>query len=162
VVATLGDGAFAHRYAPGQTDNPYPALLALADQFIVTGDSASMLAEAAGTGKPVAVFAPPLRRTPSQRLLRWIENRLGLIERAAGSRGTARQQNHLGRIYDRLLATGIVSRERDVGAVQQSLGLPSLPAEPAPALLAPDLLARALGDAADRARDLLAAEQLIS
>jgi hypothetical protein len=155
----LGQNAFCHRYGSG--DNPYRALLALADGFIVTGDSASMLAEAAATGKPVAVFPPPLHRTPGQRLLRWLEKRLGLIERAAGSRGTARQQNLLGRLYDQLLVAGLVSRERDVAAVQRSLGLPSLPAEPAPALLGPDLLARALGDAATRARELLCAEQPI-
>ena len=155
----LGEAAFRHRYAKNQTDNPYRALLALADAFIVTGDSASMLAEAAGTGKPVAVFDLPPRHGIAQRLLHWIEQRLGLVERAAGSRGTARQQNRLGRLYDQVLATGLISRARDVSAVQQSLGIPSLPAEPAPALLAPDLLARALADAAARARELLIRER---
>lgn len=159
LVAALGEPAFCHRYAPGQADNPYPALLALADQFIVSGDSASMLAEAAGTGKPLTVFEPPRQSTAAKRLLHWLEQRLGLTERGAGSRGTARQQNRLGRAYDRLLAAGIVTRERDVAAVQRSLGLVSLPAEPAPALLEPALRARALADAAARARELLAAEQ---
>ena len=161
LFAHLGEAAFRHRYAKGETDNPYRALLALADEFIVTGDSASMLAEAAGTGKPVAVFDLLPRHRGAQRLLHWLEQRLGLVERAAGSRGTARQQNRLGRLYDQVLATGLISRARDVSAVQQSLGLPSLPAEPAPALLAPDLLARALADAAAQARALLVAEQPI-
>ena len=161
LFARLGEAAFRHRYAKGQTENPYRALLALADEFIVTGDSASMLAEAAGTGKPVAVFDLPPRHGVARRLLHCIEQRLGLVERAAGSRGTARQQNRLGRLYDQVLATGLISRARDVSAVQRSLGLPSLPAEPAPALLAPDLLARALADAAARARELLHAEQPI-
>jgi uncharacterized protein len=48
--------AFLHEWRRGEPDNPYPALLALADRFIVTGDSMSMLAEAAGTCKPVAIF----------------------------------------------------------------------------------------------------------
>jgi mitochondrial fission protein ELM1 len=48
--------AFLHQWWRGQPDNPYPALLALADRFIVTGDSMSMLAEAAGTCKPVEIF----------------------------------------------------------------------------------------------------------
>jgi len=161
LFAALGESAFRHRYMPGQTDNPYPALLALADQFIVTGDSASMLAEAAGTGKPLTVFEPPHRRTAAKRLLHWLEQRLGLVERGAGSRGTARQQNRLGRAYDRLLAAGIVDRERDVAAVQRSLGLVSLPAEPAPAQLGPAQRERALADAAARARELLTAEQRI-
>ncbi|MEA3221470.1 MAG: hypothetical protein OZX49_02591 [Immundisolibacter sp.] len=159
LVAALGERAFCHRYVPGQADNPYRALLALADQFIVTGDSASMLAEAAGTGKPLAVFEPPRQSTAAKRLLHWLEQRLGLIERGAGSRGTARQQNRLGRAYDRLLAAGIVDRERDVAAVQRSLGLLTLPAEPAPAQLGPAQRERALADAAVRARELLTAEQ---
>jgi mitochondrial fission protein ELM1 len=40
----------------GPKDNPYLALLDLADQFIVTGDSMTMLAEACATGKPVHIF----------------------------------------------------------------------------------------------------------
>jgi len=155
----LGEATFRHRYARDQAENPYRAVLALADAFIVTGDSASMLAETAATGKPVAVFDLPAQHRGAQRLLHWLEQRLGLVERAAGSRGTARQQNRLGRLYDQLLAAGFVSRARDVSAVQRSLGLPSLPAAPAPALLAPDLLARALADAAARARELLTAER---
>lgn len=47
---------FLHEWRRGQTENPYPALLVLADRFIVTGDSMSMLAEAVGTLKPVEIF----------------------------------------------------------------------------------------------------------
>lgn len=39
-------------------DNPYLGYLALADAIVVTGDSASMVSEACGTGRPVYVFAP--------------------------------------------------------------------------------------------------------
>lgn len=39
----------------GQGDNPYFALLGLADHIVVTGDSVSMVSEAASTGKPVYV-----------------------------------------------------------------------------------------------------------
>ena len=39
-------------------DNPYMAYLAMADHIIVTGDSVSMCSEAAGTGKPLYIFAP--------------------------------------------------------------------------------------------------------
>ncbi|MFN2349323.1 MAG: mitochondrial fission ELM1 family protein [Thioalkalivibrio sp.] len=39
----------------GQGENPYFALLGLADHIVVTGDSVSMLSEAASTGKPVFV-----------------------------------------------------------------------------------------------------------
>ena len=48
-------------------DNPHRALLALADRFIVTADSASMIAEAVRSGKPVTLV--PMRRSPVA--LRW-------------------------------------------------------------------------------------------
>lgn len=54
--AALEAPAFLHEWRAGQEDNPYPALLAAADRFVVTGDSMSMLAEAAGAGKPVEIF----------------------------------------------------------------------------------------------------------
>jgi mitochondrial fission protein ELM1 len=37
-------------------DNPYRSLLALADAFVVTGESMSMLGEAAAMGKPLFIF----------------------------------------------------------------------------------------------------------
>jgi uncharacterized protein len=43
-------------------DNAHHAILALADRFIVTGESVSMLAEACGTGKPVAICELPRHR----------------------------------------------------------------------------------------------------
>jgi hypothetical protein len=51
-------GEDAHRIFgwPPQEPNPYPALLGLADRFLVTCDSASMIADACVTGKPVEVF----------------------------------------------------------------------------------------------------------
>lgn len=39
----------------GQGDNPYRAMLALADAFLVTADSVNMIGEAAASGKPVYV-----------------------------------------------------------------------------------------------------------
>lgn len=39
-----------------EKDNPYLAMLGLADQIIVTGESMSMCSEACATGKPVFVF----------------------------------------------------------------------------------------------------------
>jgi mitochondrial fission protein ELM1 len=44
------------RWRPGAADNPYLAYLALADRFVVTADSISMIAEACATGRPVALF----------------------------------------------------------------------------------------------------------
>lgn len=52
---------------PGSDDNPYLGYLALADRFLVTGESASMLADACNSGRPVEIF--PLRQRWHSRLL---------------------------------------------------------------------------------------------
>ena len=46
----------------GRGENPYLAMLALADALLVTGDSANMVGEATATGAPVHVFEPSRRR----------------------------------------------------------------------------------------------------
>jgi hypothetical protein len=54
--STLKVPAVVHRYRPGDPDNPYFAILALANAFVVTSDSVAMLSEAAATGRPVHIF----------------------------------------------------------------------------------------------------------
>ena len=56
--AQISAPAHIHGWQAGQADNPYLAYLALADQLIVTGESMSMLTEAAWTGKPLYIFDP--------------------------------------------------------------------------------------------------------
>ncbi len=46
---------FCYRWGSGKV-NPYRGLLALADAFVVTGESMSMLGEAADTGRPLYIF----------------------------------------------------------------------------------------------------------
>jgi uncharacterized protein len=45
-----------YRWRPRDADNPYFAILALADEIIVTADSVSMVTEAVATGKRVHLF----------------------------------------------------------------------------------------------------------
>jgi hypothetical protein len=52
----------AFRFDAAARRNPHLGFLALADRFIVTGDSASMIAEAVATGRPVSIFEVPIRR----------------------------------------------------------------------------------------------------
>jgi uncharacterized protein len=47
---------YFHKWNASLTENPFLGYLALADQFIVTADSISMLSEACATGKPVVLF----------------------------------------------------------------------------------------------------------
>lgn len=55
----LPDAAHLFAWKAGAVDNPYTALLGLADAFVVTGDSLSMLVEVARLGKPLAIFPLP-------------------------------------------------------------------------------------------------------
>jgi mitochondrial fission protein ELM1 len=102
---------FLHRWRAG-SDNPYPAFLALADRFLVTGDSASMLAEAcaaaAARDDQVHIFDLPQR--PDLRL------RL-----AAAIRRLATAYPWLRAAYDRLVAVGLITSTRDMAAFHAAL-----------------------------------------
>jgi hypothetical protein len=60
-----------YRWRPSDPENPYLGYLALADRFIVTADSLSMLAEACATSRPVFMFefggGPAAMRGPRSR-----------------------------------------------------------------------------------------------
>ena len=64
LVEKIGAGlkvpAIAHPW--NAVENPYQSALTLADRFVVTSDSASMLGETIGTGKPVDIFILPASR----------------------------------------------------------------------------------------------------
>jgi mitochondrial fission protein ELM1 len=53
----------------GEGENPYVAMLALADAIVVTGDSANMVSEAAATGAPLLLFEPSGGRTKLSALI---------------------------------------------------------------------------------------------
>jgi len=110
-----------HRFRKGSAENPYRSFLALGDRFIVTGDSASMLAEACATGRPVAIYPVPrrLESLPGSKLLRegiwrWRASRTSY-------RGTPKQQDRLARFYDSLVVAGLVTPARDLGAYHDRL-----------------------------------------
>ncbi len=52
----LSGPKFIHRWGDQANGNPYKAILASADLFVVTGDSVSMATEALATGKPTFVL----------------------------------------------------------------------------------------------------------
>lgn len=84
-------------------DNPYAAILALADRLIVTGDSASMVAEAVRSGKMVSVAPLPARRDWRRRV-------------ADGLRGVLPA-----RMFAGLIGLGLVTSTRDVGRLLRPL-----------------------------------------
>ena len=71
--ASLPPGSRLFRWRPDAPDNPYTALLGLADRFVVTSDSITMGVEVARLGRPLAIYSLPpapgrlLRRVASRR-----------------------------------------------------------------------------------------------
>lgn len=81
IAANLPSGAQLFRWTAGATDNPYLALLGLADRFVVTSDSVTMMVEVARLGRPLAIHVLPparglLRRVASRRDLTAVPDRL--------------------------------------------------------------------------------------
>lgn len=64
LVAALAAASYIHRWSPAG-DNPYYALLGLADAVVATGESVSMASEAAAAGKPLFIYAPPALTKPA-------------------------------------------------------------------------------------------------
>jgi len=91
-----------HLWKPNETNNPYLGYLAWADVLIVTGESESMLAEAAATAKPLYIV--PLQSKPLGRkltLTRW------MTSKAAG-------RGPIALLSRRLINTGWVTPYRDL------------------------------------------------
>jgi uncharacterized protein len=103
--AALPQGALLYRWAAeSSADNPYLALLAHADRFVVTGDSVSMMVEVASLGRPLAIFHLPLGAS--------------LLDRArAGLAGLTLPAG----IVHRLHALGIAGYGRDLGEIRRVL-----------------------------------------
>lgn len=96
--------AFVHRCGSG-ADNPYLALLGLADQLIVTGESMSMLAEACSTEKPVFIF-DPASPDPRWWLQRYNFHHKPLSHHLLMRFGPRRMRRDVGRIQRALVAAG--------------------------------------------------------
>ena len=84
-------------------DNPYQAALALADRFVVTSDSVSMISEGLSTGKPVSLFMLPV--SPLQ--IRW-NAQYGLAAWLA-RKGILQPPRDIAQISRKLLARGYVN-----------------------------------------------------
>ncbi|HEX5067050.1 MAG TPA: ELM1/GtrOC1 family putative glycosyltransferase [Myxococcota bacterium] len=148
---SLPPGTPLFRFAPDAADNPYRALLGLADGFVVTGDSISMMVEVIRLRRPLAILPVPARglgRLDLRRraLARWLFS--------PGEGAAARLRRALGHA---LFRSRVMSQTRDFPAFHRMLvarGLAVFAGEPfrAPTGAVPDDLA----DAAARVRALAA------
>lgn len=153
LVGELDCPSYIYRWRRGDPDNPYLAFLGLADQIIVTADSASQLVEACRIGKPVQVFDWP-QRTPRSALKRAL---LCWSRRRGNS--AAPPDDLAGRLFDWLVYVGLLKPPRDFAALRQALRrrgvLCALGEPPASQSLPLDDLERAVA----RVRELFAAGQ---
>jgi mitochondrial fission protein ELM1 len=88
LASSLSNGARLYRWQPDPRDNPYLALLGLAERFIVTSDSVTMMVEVARLGRPLAVFELPPAPGASWRFLTSARD-LSAIPRLLVERGFA-------------------------------------------------------------------------
>ena len=100
-----------YRWTEKAEDNPYHGLLALADRFVVTGDSLSMMVEAARSGRPMAVYDPPKHRFGMARLVHEIGRRAHAAKGEGGMAG----------LLDRLVRSGRFGYPRDIEALHRAL-----------------------------------------
>ncbi len=134
----LGDTGFKYAWRPDDPDNPYLAILALADELVVTGDSASMLAEAISMQKPVSIAPLPTRIGRRRRRVHLMK---GILPR---------------RVFDWIVDLGLFTSVRDVTRLHRRLvreGLAVL--LPAPPVSPPANLSDDLSMAASRLRSLI-------
>jgi hypothetical protein len=105
IEAALPNGARLWKWGDS-TANPYVALLACADAFVVTGDSMSMITEVARLKRPLAIYPLPLRP-----ITRWARAHLP----AALARIPERVK------YAWLPRLGVTAFPRDLGAIHRRL-----------------------------------------
>jgi mitochondrial fission protein ELM1 len=117
--AGLGPAGHVHEWRPREADNPYLGYLALADALVVTGDSESMLAEAAAAGKALFIYPLPERPLGFRWPAEWIARRAEARPRKA--KGTVRPQQGLEYVCARLVGAGIVRPPRHLDQLHDAL-----------------------------------------
>lgn len=127
VAGTLMNGLA--RMAPGQhlfvpfeagADNPYKAMLALADRFVVSVDSASMVAEAATRQKPICLFHLPKIPPRLKPGLKSALSRNWRLRRKA-RQDSGRRADPLDKLYDFWTRRGKARPRRDIDQLENRL-----------------------------------------
>ena len=103
LFAAIDAPGIRHGWRANDPESPYQALLALADEFVVTGDSASMLAESLRTGRPVSIAPLPVRLGPKRRRIAFFRS---LLPRP---------------LFALLIDLGLVTSVRDMTLLQRRL-----------------------------------------
>lgn len=96
--------AYVHHWTASGGPNPYLAYLALADAFVVTGDSASMLTEACSTGNRVWIADLPEQRSVRSHAKNLLRHSVLAIAPGLTKRGWIRNPRDLHRLHAELIA----------------------------------------------------------
>ena len=111
LAAALPPSARLYPWVSDGRRNPYTALLGLADRFVVTGDSVSMLIEVARLGRPLAIYPLPSAVSLLERPLTWLQQRRDPV--AGGGEGW------LPRCGELLYRLGVSGYLRDLAALHE-------------------------------------------
>ena len=114
MVSARPDNERLFDWSAANGDNPYLALLGLADRHIVTGDSLSMMLEVAQLGAPLALYIPPLGMRPRSLLARGSRPFM-----YAWNQGAQRFEPR--RVTNVLFQSGLINYARDLGAIHRQL-----------------------------------------
>ncbi|WP_193371334.1 mitochondrial fission ELM1 family protein [Pelagibius marinus] len=112
VEQALKEGAPAatmHFWRRDQQENPYLGYLAQADILVVTGESESMLAEAAGAAKPLYIYPIPAKPESLRARL------------AAGVLRASQDHGPLARLCEGLIQRGLVVPPRDLELMHRGM-----------------------------------------
>lgn len=102
--------AALHCWRRDQAENPYLGYLALADVLVVTGESESMLAEAADAAKPLYIYPVPARPAG------WRARLAGRVVAAAGA-----GRGPLARLCESAIQRGLVVPPRDLELMHRGM-----------------------------------------
>lgn len=114
----LSNPAYVHRWSDSNDEeNPYLAFLGLADAFVATGDSESMLSEAASLERPIYIYPLPERASYG-----WMRiGRDWVYARAHARRGGRATQSGLAYWCARSIDLGFVRPTRDLRDLHEGL-----------------------------------------
>jgi uncharacterized protein len=111
--AGLIDPHYFHDWKDKSAENPLFGFLALADRFIVTADSISMLSEACATGKPVMMFDTETgnfaMRDDNRRIKIWGRSLYATLFRMAMRIGPRNWTRDLRIVHQQLVAAGLAN-----------------------------------------------------
>ncbi|MGH6875018.1 MAG: ELM1/GtrOC1 family putative glycosyltransferase, partial [Aestuariivirgaceae bacterium] len=116
LAAALKGHARCNFWSQARGQNPYPGYLALADRFIVTSDSVSMITEAILTKKPVSVYRLPSRYSRWMDFIAKHRNSTNALLRPLIDAGVIEARPDRAALLEKLRAEGLIHDIGKVGA----------------------------------------------